>query len=108
MLQGRTGAVRLAAEAGRPIVPVGVWGTEKAWPRHKSVPYVMNLSEPPTVTVRFGEPIAADSADPTAATADLMDRIVGLLPPEAREAYEPTDAELAATFPDGVIPDSDE
>ncbi len=103
-LQGRNGAVKLAADADRPIVPVGIWGTERAWPRHKKVPYVMNLSEPPEVTIRFGEPCTP--RPDSEGTAALMDRIVDLLPLEARRPYVPTDAELAATFPDGVIPGS--
>ena len=37
-LKGRHGAVRLAVMAGVPVVPVGLWGTERVWPRSSKVP----------------------------------------------------------------------
>lgn len=108
-LRGRYGAVRLARDTGAPIVPMGLWGTEKAWPRSSRVPYVMNLADPPMITVTVGEPyhlptgLSDDDLD--AATADLMARIVDLLPAEAREPRTPTEAELALTYPGGHIPE---
>ena len=33
MLKGRWGAARLAAMSRAPVIPVGLWGTEKVWPR---------------------------------------------------------------------------
>ena len=106
VLKGRYGAVRLAQQTGAPVVPVGIWGTEKAWPRASRVPYVMNLADPPTVTVTVGRPYRIDGdADVEAATVELMARIVDLLPPEASEAHEPTEAELALTYPGGRIPE---
>ncbi len=105
-LKGRYGAVRLAQETGVPLLPVGIWGTEQAWPRSSKVPYVMNLANPPTVTVTFGEPFVVEpEADVDTATADLMTRIVDLLPPEAKVERQPTEAELALTYPGGKIPD---
>ncbi len=100
-LRGRYGAVRLALESGAPLIPIGVWGTEKAWPRNRSVPYVLNLADPPTVSVVIGEPYHPSSTDPDAATDELMAAIVSLLPDEARAKRTPTPAELAATFPSG-------
>lgn len=100
-LKGRYGAVRLAIETGCPILPVGLWGTEKAWPRNARLPYLMNLADPPRVTVRIGEPYRPSSDDPAEATVELMARITDLLPPEARERITPTEAQLARTFPPG-------
>ena len=51
-LRGRHGAARLAARTGVPVVPVGLWGTERVWPRSSRVPEVWNVWRPPTVTVR--------------------------------------------------------
>lgn len=31
--RGRTGAARLALAASTPVVPVGIWGTQRRWPR---------------------------------------------------------------------------
>ena len=99
VLHGRYGAARLAAQTGVPLTPVGLWGTEQAWPRSARFPYVLNLADPPTVTIRFGAPFQPDADDLDAATVELMARIVDLCPPEARLSYRPTEAELAKTHP---------
>ncbi|MEL7155622.1 MAG: lysophospholipid acyltransferase family protein, partial [Actinomycetota bacterium] len=101
-LAGRHGAVRLAAQSGSPLVPVGLWGTERAWPRNSRTPYLLNLADPPTISITVGEPYVPDGTDLDAATADLMGRIVDLLPDEARHRREPTEAELARTVPAGA------
>ena len=104
-LRGRHGAARLAIEAGVPIVPVGIWGSDRAWPRSARFPYVLNLADPPAVTVRIGEPFrpASDRSDRAVgqATVELMDRIAELLPDEARRPMVPTEADLARTHPPG-------
>lgn len=97
--EGGDGSVRLALETGVPLVPVGLWGTEQAWPRSNRLPYVMNLTDPPTVTVRVGEPFHPTGHDLDRATAELMARIVALLPAEARHRATPTAAQLARTVP---------
>ncbi len=101
VLHGRRGAARLALDSGVPLVPVGLWGTEAAWPRSQRLPYVLNLADPPTVRVRVGEPYHPTGDDLDAVTEDLMTRIVDLLPPEARVGREPTPDELALTQPPG-------
>ncbi len=99
VLKGRYGAVRLAMDTGAPIVPVGMWGTERAWPRNRRLPYLLNLADPPEVRVRIGEPYHPPTDDVEVETVRLMDRIVDLLPDTAREHHEPTAAELARTLP---------
>jgi putative phosphoserine phosphatase/1-acylglycerol-3-phosphate O-acyltransferase len=98
-LAGKYGAVRLALDTGVPIVPIGLWGTERAWPRNRKVPYLLNLADPPKILIRVGEPYHPTSDDPAVAIVELMERIAGLLPEEARRRYTPTEAELAATHP---------
>ncbi len=98
-LKGRHGAVRLALESKAPLVPVGVWGSELAWPRNAKLPYLLNLADPPTVRIRIGQPYSPTSSDLDLATGELMERIVDLLPPEARNRHTPTPEELARTFP---------
>ena len=98
-LQGRHGAVRLALDTETPIIPVGIWGTEKAWPRSSSLPYLLNLADRPTVTISIGTPYLPSTDELNAATEELMEAISALLPPEAREPYEPTAQELARTYP---------
>ncbi|MGF1599706.1 MAG: HAD-IB family hydrolase [Acidimicrobiales bacterium] len=98
-LRGRHGTARLALVSGAPVVPIGLWGSERAWPRNSRFPYVMNLADPPTVRIRVGQPYHPSSDDPTLVTEELMDRISALLPAEAARRREPTDAELALTLP---------
>lgn len=108
-LQGRHGAARLAATTGVPIVPIGIWGTERVWPRSSRTPEMWNVLRPPRVTVRVGTPLLPftpdDLDDLDGATRRMMAAIADLLPPEAHEAHVPTEAELARTYPPGWTPD---
>ena len=56
-LKGRWGAARLAQLSGAPVIPVGLWGTEKVWPRSARVPNVLNMVDPPKVTASVGGPV---------------------------------------------------
>ncbi|MGI9609454.1 MAG: HAD-IB family hydrolase [Acidimicrobiia bacterium] len=98
-LKGRYGAVRLALDSGAPLVPIGLWGTERVWPRNRKLPYVLNVAAPPQVTVKVGDPYHPETDDLDAETEVLMQKIVELLPPEARVRHEPTKAELERTMP---------
>ena len=100
-LKGRWGAARLAALTGAPVVPVGLWGTEKVWPRSARVPNLLNVLDPPTVTVRVGEVVPLKHVDHEADTKKLMKAIMALLPPESRLKRTPTAEELAAALPPG-------
>jgi putative phosphoserine phosphatase/1-acylglycerol-3-phosphate O-acyltransferase len=101
-LRGRWGAARLAATAGVPVIPVGLWGTEKVWPRSSRVPMVWNVTSAPTVRLRVGESLMLDSGDVDADTRRLMGAIRALLPPEAHQQRRPTAEELAASLPPGA------
>ena len=99
ILKGKTGAARLAAETGAPVIPIGIWGTEKVWPRSSKVPNVTTLQHPPRVTVTIGPPVPLAHTDAVADTSALMAAVVELLPDDARHAKIPTAEELAATEP---------
>jgi putative phosphoserine phosphatase / 1-acylglycerol-3-phosphate O-acyltransferase len=71
------------------------------WPRSERLPRIWNIMSPPTVTIRVGEPIALKYRSAQADTRRIMAAIVGLLPAEARRRHEPTDEELARTYPHG-------
>jgi putative phosphoserine phosphatase/1-acylglycerol-3-phosphate O-acyltransferase len=98
-LKGRWGAARLAAMTGAPVIPVGLWGTERVWPRRARLP-TFDLRRPP-ITVRVGPPVALACDDPDADTTRILSAIVDLLPPEARQPRTPTAQELALTYPPG-------
>jgi putative phosphoserine phosphatase/1-acylglycerol-3-phosphate O-acyltransferase len=106
-LTGRWGAARLAALSKVPVVPIGLWGTERVWPRSERLPRVWNITSPPTVRVRVGEPVELKLRSPRADTRRMMDAIAALLPPEARLRRRPTPEELALTYPPGHRPDGD-
>ena len=99
-LKGRWGAARLAAMTKAPVIPLGLWGTEKVWPRSSRVPIVNPLSRP-LITVRAGPPVPLTYGDPEVDTKAIMMAIVDLLPEEAKVRREPTPEELARTYPPG-------
>ncbi len=100
-LKGRWGAARLAALTGAPVIPVGLWGTEKVWPRSARLPNVLNLVDPPLVQVRVGAAVPLKHKDPDADTKRIMKALMELLPPESRIKHEPTPDELMASLPPG-------
>ncbi|HUP86531.1 MAG TPA: HAD-IB family hydrolase [Acidimicrobiales bacterium] len=99
VLKGKTGAARLAAATRAPVIPIGMWGTEKVWPRSAKVPNVLNVTNPPLVRVRVGRPVELAYDDIRADTERVMEAIMALLPPEAREEREPTAEELRRSKP---------
>jgi putative phosphoserine phosphatase/1-acylglycerol-3-phosphate O-acyltransferase len=108
VLKGRWGAARLAAMTGAPVIPVGLWGTEKVWPRSERLPNILAIGHPPTVTIRVGTPVKGLTGAPDADTKRIMTAITKLLPPEARKKHTPTPEELARTYPGGKVKDTDE
>jgi putative phosphoserine phosphatase/1-acylglycerol-3-phosphate O-acyltransferase len=107
-LRGRWGAARLAAMSGAPVIPVGLWGTERVWPRSARLPNVLNVVHPPTITVRVGGPVTGLAGrSPEADTKRIMSAITKLLPAEARKKRTPTADELARTYPPGWSGDPD-
>ena len=106
-LQGRWGTARLAAMTGAPVVPIGLWGTEKVWPRSSRLPNLLNIVDPPSVSVTVGPAVELGGVDPDADTQRIMAAIVTLLPAEARRHREPTAEELALATPSGHTTDPD-
>jgi putative phosphoserine phosphatase/1-acylglycerol-3-phosphate O-acyltransferase len=103
--KGRWGAARLAQMTGAPVIPVGLWGTERVWPRSSRLPNMLNLSDPPTVRIRVGEPVELVGRSLEADTKRIMSAIVTLLPADAYRRRALTPDELAATYPPGYTGD---
>ena len=99
VLKGRTGAARLAAMTGAPVIPFGVWGTEHVWPRSEPVPADVQPRLPPSVRVRVGPPVELKLRSAPADTRRIMEAITQCLPPEAREQREPTAEEIRLATP---------
>ncbi len=107
-LRGRWGAAKLAALTKAPVIPIGLWGTERVWPRNARTPNVLAIGHPPTVRVRVGDPVDLKYRSADADTTRIMTALVDLLPAEARHRHEPTPEELARTMPsswDGNLAD---
>ncbi len=82
------------------MIPVGLWGTEKVWPRSSRLPK-LSFTERPEIRVRVGGPVVLKHRSPDADTKRIMAALVDQLPDEARVKRTPTAEELAATYPPG-------
>lgn len=100
-LKGRWGAARLARMTGATVIPIGLWGTEKVWPRSSRVPKVFNVADAPTVLAAVGDPVELKGKSLDKDTKRIMKAISALLPPESQLRHDPTPDELAATYPPG-------
>jgi len=74
----KTGAARLAAEAGVPLVPIAVWGGQRLMTKGHKTTMRDRIGAPIIIVV--GEPIAVSAAeDPAEATARLKAALEALL-----------------------------
>jgi 1-acyl-sn-glycerol-3-phosphate acyltransferase len=81
----KSGAVRLAAEAGVPLIPLAVWGGQRLMTKNHKIGLRERIGV--RVMVVVGEPITVrPSDDPIAATARLKATMEGLLE-TAQQAY---------------------
>lgn len=71
----KTGAVRIAAEAGVPLVPVILWGTQRMMTKD----HPKDFSRGKTILIRVGEPLHPAGVDPVAETAELRTAMSALL-----------------------------
>jgi putative phosphoserine phosphatase/1-acylglycerol-3-phosphate O-acyltransferase len=63
------------------------------------VPHIWNVASPPDVTVRVGRPVELAYDDVRADTERIMEAIMALLPPEARQLREPSEEEVRLAKP---------
>ena len=71
----KLGAVRIAAEAGVPLLPVVLWGTQRMMTKD----HPRDFSRGKTIAISVGEPLHPTGADPEAETAVLHAVMAGLL-----------------------------
>ena len=80
----KAGAVRMALEAGVPVLPTVIWGSQRVWTKGRSKR--LGRSRVP-ISVRIGAPISvADGDDVVAVTETLRARMTELLH-ASQEAY---------------------
>ncbi|MEY2848536.1 MAG: hypothetical protein RI885_1201 [Actinomycetota bacterium] len=83
-MRGKAGAVRMALQAGIPIIPAAHWGTQHLMPRYGKRIRMFPRS---TIDVRFGDAVdlsdfrdrPLDAQTTAAATARVMDAVTALL-----------------------------
>ncbi len=78
----KSGAVRMAADAGVPLVPVVLWGTQRLWTKD----HPRDLSRHKTISVTVGEPLDPTGASAVRTTAVLRESMSAMLD-EAIRAY---------------------
>jgi 1-acyl-sn-glycerol-3-phosphate acyltransferase len=83
----KSGATRIAAQAGVPLIPVVLWGTQRLMTKD----HPRDFSRGKTIGIQVGEPMYPTGEDPVAETAELHERLAALLD-KAIDAYP--DAEL--------------
>ena len=71
----KTGATRMAAEAGVPLIPVILWGTQRMLTKD----HPKDFSRGKTIAITVGEPLHPSGEDPVADTAELRARMSELL-----------------------------
>jgi len=90
--RARDGVAMLALRTGAPIVPIGIAGSDKVWPKGRKLPRPGG-----SVTVTVGRPFSLADEVPaglrgreakSAATTGLMRRIAELLPARQRGVYD--------------------
>lgn len=65
----KSGAPRMAAEAGVPLVPVILWGTQRMMTKD----HPRDFSRGKTIAISVGEPLRPTGADPAAETTQLRE-----------------------------------
>jgi 1-acyl-sn-glycerol-3-phosphate acyltransferase len=104
MIEGKTGAALIAVRSGAPIVPVGVYGSEKFKPWHLwpfRTPITLTYGEPFTLVRERGR----GHTDLQGQLDVMMHRIADLLPPQYRGIYgddasSAVSASAAASLPE--------
>ena len=100
VLHGKTGTARLAAATGATVVPVGLWGTEKVWPRSARRAR-LHPGAPPAHGARcaWAGPWPSRSPTPRPTPRRSWRPSARCCRAEARVRHEPTAEELARTKP---------
>jgi 1-acyl-sn-glycerol-3-phosphate acyltransferase len=71
----KTGATRMAAQAGVPLVPVVLWGTQRLMTKD----HPRDFSRGRTISITVGEPLRPSGGDPVGETATLRSTMKRLL-----------------------------
>ncbi len=100
----KLGAARMAAEAGVPLLPVVIWGSQRVWT--KGIPERLGRHNIP-IHIEVGQPIpVSPDEDPAVVTAsykarmqEMLDRVQTAYGPFPPEEHRLTPARLGGTAP---------
>jgi 1-acyl-sn-glycerol-3-phosphate acyltransferase len=81
----KTGAVRIAAAARVPLIPVVLWGTQRLMTKD----HAKDFTRGKAITIKVGAPIPVTGVDPVGATALLRTAMSGLLDEAIRGYPQP-------------------
>ncbi|PZG13769.1 1-acyl-sn-glycerol-3-phosphate acyltransferase [Micromonospora craterilacus] len=106
----KSGATRMAREAGVPVLPVALWGTQRLWTKGR--PRTLTRRHTP-ITILVGEPMdPAGYPDAGAMSADLRSRLHALVDRAQREYPDrpagPEDRWWLPAHLDGTAPTPEE
>ena len=77
----KTGAVRIAAAAGVPVVPVILWGTQRMMTKG----HPRDFARGKTISIKVGEPMVPTGDDPAGDTVELRRRMSEMLSEAIRD-----------------------
>lgn len=101
----KTGAVRMAAEAGVPLIPMVTWGTQLI----KTKDHPQNFKRGKTIALHVGAPLEVTGEDPVAETETLHQAMVALLDKAIAEYPLPPEGQWwAPVRHGGTAPDAAE
>jgi 1-acyl-sn-glycerol-3-phosphate acyltransferase len=89
LLRIRGGVARIALPSGAPVIPAGVWGTQRRWPKSG-----LTWRRPwrPSLAIVFGDPLLpAGDADDERDLEDFRERLRGRLEPQVERARDLAD-----------------
>jgi 1-acyl-sn-glycerol-3-phosphate acyltransferase len=85
----KSGAVRMAAAAGVPLIPMAIWGSQRLWTKGR--PRTLSRRHTP-ITVLVGEPLRPDRRDKSTLVADELRARMSALLDRAQREYPDTPA----------------
>jgi len=100
-IRGKSGAVRLAQATGAPIVPVGLWGTQRLLTKWRD-PVWPGRGLP--IDVRYGAPLHPEPGPAAPWTRTLMARITALVETSIRTEGAPAGAWWVPAAHGGAAP----
>ena len=82
-MAGKSGAARMAMEAGVPLIPGAVWGSQRIMTKGRKP----NWQRKVVITVDFGEPVAYEPGDDPAVVTKRLMTSIGQLVDQAIQRY---------------------